>query len=1699
MEKTIKKRKSFIYKTLRFSAWLLVSIVILVVLLLLFIRSPWGQNILVQRAVKYVSNKTHTEVAIEKLFISLDGNILLKGLYLEDQQGDTLVYSKSLELDIPIIPILRGNEISIKNVDWQGLHANIIEEDTSGIFNFQFLIDAFVSESDTKENSVEVTANETTEPIKLTIGNIRLRDFDLYFDGASSGIVDSQVKFEELEIAFDEIDLEKMDFRLKSTYLTDAAIVVNQIPIAKMPEEEDELSLPYLELGKISFKEVKISYTSDSDLNAEVNLGVLRLEVPKVDLKNKEVLVDVVHLKNTDTKIYSYSNSEKPIEIEEESSSESFSWPAYLLDIKEIDLSNNSFEYVVDSAKVKKDIFNPNSLHISDFNFYSKNIFLHKEEAGFQLKQFSFKEASGINLKEFTLDFAVNDKQIYLDKLKLRLNNHRLSGNTKIHYSSLAQLIDKPENARIALNLPDFQIDIRDAFRLDPELRKNEALNALSKRYVKGDLQASGGLSKLELPKAFISWNNTTIQAIATLENLMDIDKLAFDVKEFQATTKKEDLLAFIEEEDLELDLPEDIALVGTAKGNLNNMEANAELTTTQGLARASGHWIYEEEIDFSAEVEIVEYRLNELLQDEAFGALSFNLSSYGSGPDIHHLDVDLDAKLLHFSYQDYQIDSLRLAAVIKEGVGKLTSEYKDRYLDYTLDSDIVLDSISPQANIHFDLKGANLKKLGLTDRDIRATFKLDADFDGKLDSYDVIATIGDGLFIAEDKSYLLGDVLATAHVEQDTTSIWVDNKIARLQLESNATPQHFASSIKTYIMQYFSKSETSIPEGEEPVKMFVKGEINEDPLLNRVLLMKVEKLDTVSIDIDYNEAERKLLAAITAPLINYDGNEIHNLAFQMNAMEEKFDFSLGFDNIKAGVFDLPKTSINGEQQGEELFLNFNATHQDQKLVHLPWVIYGTTKALKLRIPEEDILLNAEKWEVPKDNEVQWTEEGIFFHNFQFTKGKEVVRYSNDLKPIDYDQIGVAFENFNLNEILGYLNPEENLAKGDLNGDLTLIKPLDTPALLADLSITELELLDVDLGVLTMKARSLGLDKYDFKLGLKEGLVDVDLLGGYRTSESSPEMDLNLRINEFKIEALDGLSMGELRDGKGSFSGSFNLSGPLKDIIYDGKIDFADAGFTVNKFNAPFSLDHTSLSVDNKGLYFDNFQLYDEYKNDLIVDGKILTENILEPEFDLKVRSDNFHVINASPDDNEFIYGKAAFDLDMEVKGSLLLPIVSMRATISDDTDITYIMSSANAAIESRDGVVSFVNREDPNAVLTLREETTKLEKISGIDLTAFLKIGKKAKVTIIIDKQTGDNFQAFGDGEFEFAMKPNGTMTLSGVYTIAGGHYQMNLYNLVNRKFELIEGGRVTWLGDLMDADLDVQAKYEVDASASPLMAAVSSGADQATQNRYRQVLPFQVYLNIGGEIMAPEISFSLDMPEDKQGAIGGQVFGRVQQLNQQEEELNRQVFSLLVMNRFFPDAGSDGGQGGLAFIVRNNINDAISDQLNAFSDKLLGKSGIELDFGLESFTDYQGDSPEERTQLDIAAQKKLFDDRLIMRVGSEVDIVGGADSGREATPIIGNVSLEYLLTPNGKYSLRGFRKNTFDNIIDGQLIESGIALIFTQEYNSFPELIEALTKGETKEEKRNRREQRKADKEKKRKEKELKVLEKEAEKRNN
>ncbi len=1660
--------------------WFFGILIILLSLLVLFVRSPWGQQIIVQRAVAYVSEKTQTEVGIEKLFITFDGNLMLKGLFLADKKGDTLVYSKSLEADIPLLPLIRGNSFGIDNLDWEGLRANIIRKDSVEGYNFQFLIDAFVT-----PDTTQVVKDPTSAPMKIILGDMDFRDFNVVFFDSILGI-DSQFIIGGLNLQMKKTDLENMDFRVSEAAISNTKIRYIQAPVPPQPTEDNPL--PFLEVDRLDLKNVFVDYRAYADrMAAELEIGDLFLELQKADLANNTIEIGDFRLRNsivtlfTETEINNLTQEVQEVKQEVTEDIQKFEWPDFRIAISKIDWEGNNLGYFVGENEVRKNVFNPNAIALQNLTLKANNIFLRDKNAGLTLDALTFQEGSGLNLKELTFDLDATDGFLELEDLRVALNANSLQGKAHLEYSSLADFISNPDQSKIALDIPSFLVDLKEIFKFQPGLRNNEYFSALGKKRLSGNVRASGYLSSINIPRMNVRWGTTRISAKGLIQNATSPENLKFNIPHFAVRTQRGDLLQFVSETDLGISLPQEVALDGNAKGNLEDIYAQAILTTSQGIATVDGHFKNDSRIAFDADVEIKEYKLNELLNNEQLGALSLSINTEGSGNDINSLDATLDAKISSFHFRDYAIQDLEITGRIKDGAGDIVSAYKDKNLDIDFNADVLLDSVSPKVGAHLNVKGVNLQAIGLMDRDVRTGLKLDADFEGSEDGFDVISTIGDGVVVYDDKTYLLGDVLATAHIRSDTTSIWIDNKILQLSLESNTDPETFASAVQKHISSYFSKKVVETDTLEDPVNIKILGRIAEAPVLNKVFLVNVNALDTITLAANFDQSERLLAARVTAPRINYGGNELDSLVFSMATDKEKFTFDLGFNGLKAGPLDIPKTKIMGNQKDEKLHLAFTAIHKDSVLINVNSQITGTSEELRFHVKPDSLILDRNEWQTPEDNEIIITRKKVAFNNFEFTRNDEKVNITDKIPGLSLDHAAIGFENFKLSEILNYLNPEEELAKGNLNGNFTLVEPFGKTGILADLMISDLNIMDVDLRKLTVNAESSDGNQYDFNMSLKEGAVDLDLQGDYIASETGGSQDLELWINRFDMQALEGFSMGEIKNADGSFSGQFNVTGTAKDPQYSGNLNFNNAVFTVSKLNAPFTLADETLKLDNSGVYMEGFTVRDTNNNELVLTGNIGTETFVNPTFNLKLNAQNFQLLNATAEDNEMFYGQASFDADATLTGDLSIPKLDARLQVNDNTDITYILPSASVTIEERDGVVLFVNREDPDAILTRTEERT--ATVTGLDITSYLKIGEKAKVTIIIDEETGDNFQVYGDGDFVFTMNPNGRLTLTGFYDIAGGHYEMNLYNLVNRRFELAPSSRVSWSGDPFDAKLDVRALYRVETSASSLMAPITSNSDPSVKGKYRQVLPFIVYLNIDGELERPKISFDLGMPDNEQGAIGGQVYGRVQQVNQQEDELNRQVFSLLVLNRFYPDPGSDGSGGGFASVARDNLNDALSDQLNTFSNKLLGNSGFELDLGLDSYTDYQGETPQERTQLDIAAQKKLFDDRLIVRVGSEVDLQGSS-STNEPTPLIGNVSLEYLLTENGRYRLKGFRQNEFENVIDGQTIVSGIALIFTQEFNKFDELWQALLHGKTKEERRAERERRKEKREAKKEE---------------
>ncbi|MGB3152363.1 MAG: translocation/assembly module TamB domain-containing protein, partial [Maribacter sp.] len=1219
---------------------------------------------------------------------------------------------------------------------------------------------------------------------------------------------------------------------------------------------------------------------------------------------------------------------------------------------------------------------------------------------------------------------------------------------------SLNQALKNPKESSLSAELTDINLVLGEIQKLFPEYASNPYFKALATKSITGNLFAQGNLQKIDNFKTNINWGaETLISANGELTNFTKIDSLTYGINELQFKSTRNDIQRFISSKDLGISIPQKLNVTSTLSGSMKNIRTNTVVRIPEGTAKLDGFLKFDERLKFDALVQIDSLNLGNLLKNNQFGTISFQAKGDGSGTELKNMDAKVTCTVSRFDLNHYSYKAIQLDGNLLNGTGSFAAEIKDPNLNAIVNTTIDLSSDTNNVILSSTLSGADLKRLGFTKNDIKIAADISATYSGTPSNYEIKATIEKAVAVTDNEQYQVEPIALRAHIEDSVTDVSVNSGFLNGELYSNASPIRINKALKQQLEHYFSTvGDTQV---NDSVMAKLKFSIKPTPILDKVFFNGFTDLDSLNIDADFDSKKQLLYGEVKIPKISYAGSSIDSLNILLNGDAKDLRFSAGLGNLTYEPIHLKQTYLEGNLQNKRLVLDFNAKNDSVQVMHINSELVFQKDTLRLHINPKELILNKKQWEIPEENSIVLAESFLALENLELTRNQQKLQVATQVPKMKEDHIGILFENFELQTFLSLFNPDEALAKGQVQGDFILLNPYGATGLVSDIQIDNFRLMQNPLGTLTLDASSQSLSSYDFDLALKEGDAKLRLSGDYVAKETDAELRMELDIQEVKTSVIQGFFKEEISNSKGYLSGSMLVGGTLRKPDYSGIINFTDTGLTLKQFNTVLSVDKETVNIDQEKITFSNFDITDNTKGTLSINGAIMTPTLTNPSFDFSVKADRFRVLDSKKGDNELVYGIASINADLKVEGDLNLPIINGKLKIRDITDLTYVVPQEQLDIQERDGVVIFVNKENAEAILTRNEGQSSNSVFAGMDINTTLEISNEAVFKVILDEKTQDMLQASGEATLSLNIDPNKDIRLSGRLELNSGLYRTSLYNLVSREFQIKKGSNIVWAGDPYDAKLDVTATYEIETSASPLMSSVSGGQDSGVTGTYRQAADFLVYLNVEGQLTEPKLSFALDMPEKEQGSFGGAVYGRIQQLNRQESELNKQVFSLLALNRFYPTTGSDGSSGGALNLARNNVNKVLSSELNAISDKLLGKSGFELGFDLDSFEDYESGTAQSRTQLNINASKKLFNDRLIVTAGSALDVEGSATSEDSATPLIGNVTLEYLLSEEGIYRLKGFRRQEYQNIVDGQLIITGIAFIFNREFNKFSQLF--------------------------------------------
>jgi autotransporter translocation and assembly factor TamB len=524
-------------------------------------------------------------------------------------------------------------------------------------------------------------------------------------------------------------------------------------------------------------------------------------------------------------------------------------------------------------------------------------------------------------------------------------------------------------------------------------------------------------------------------------------------------------------------------------------------------------------------------------------------------------------------------------------------------------------------------------------------------------------------------------------------------------------------------------------------------------------------------------------------------------------------------------------------------------------------------------------------------------------------------------------------------------------------------------------------------------------------------------------------------------------------------TGKFKIFGNISQPNIIGELQFNDIGFKAILLNAKFKSMNDKIVFADNTIAFDNFVIEDEKNNDLIIDGKINNQNYSNLGFDLKVSADNFKAVNSKAKDNDTYYGELFLDNKLQITGTWNNPMVEGNIKINKDTKFTIVLPQDDPSIADREGIVEFIDQDQPllNTTISVDEKISQTE-VKGINATVNIEIDKEAELSIVIDKANGDFLKLKGEAQLTGGMDSSGQTTLTGRYELNEGSYEMN-FNLIKRKFDIKKGSYILWTGEPTAADINITAIYKTETAPINLLNDQLSELTNEERNTYKQKIPFETELKMKGDLMKPSISFNIILP-DGNNSVSGDIITKTQaklaRLREDPDELNKQVFALLLLNRFVgenPFSSESGGTTASSF-ARESASKLLSQQLNNLVADLI--KGFEVDFDLNSSEDYTTGQKENKTELNVGLSKKLLNDRLKVTVGSSFGIEGPEQKDKNAKTIAGDISGEYQLSKDGRYKLRAYRKNLYQVALQGQVIESGIGFIITLDYNKFKELFQ-------------------------------------------
>jgi len=1644
------------------------------VLIYILIQIPAVQNFARKKVVAYLQNKLHTKVEIASLSLTFPKRIILEGVYFEDQKKDTLFSGGKIQVDIALLKLI-NRQVEINYVGLKNINAKIYRNGTDSNFNYQYIIDAFVS------NPKSTSQKDTSGGMKINVNKIDLDNINASFKDTQTGI-DFLVKLGKFTTAFKTFNLDKMIFSLPDIELTNVSgylyqnkpLISNKKDTAGSKPLNMQLGLKNIDVSNISFK-----YRNDvSAMAANLYLGQLSGKVKSIDLSNLNVQLESLLLHNTSASLVLGKSIQSqlvknPIDTLVVTQVNN----PWKVGIDTIDFANNNIAFDDNNAPSLVKGMDYKHLKIDSLKFKGNNFILTPKKDEGNITNAEFKEKSGFNLKQLKTNFTYSNSGAALKNLYIQTDQSVIQDNIIVKYPSIAAITKDMGKLYVDANFSKTDISAKDIFILAPQLQKN--LKGIENSIIHLSTHIKGYLNDLTIPVFEIGGiGKTMIIMSGTIKGLPNIKKTVYDFNITSFQTTKTDIIKLLPAGIIpsNIRLPETMKVSGSFKGLATNFTTDILLQTNKGNASLKGF------LNSTTEMYDLKGSLTNVdvgyitRQDTLAGKVTMTYSAKGKGFKPATMNTNASAHVKAALIKGYNYQNINLTASVHKGFTIIDATIADKNIALHLNGEgIIKDKFASNIKIKLLLDSILMKPLGFATTDLKVHGIIDAHITNTdLNKPEGTIKISDLIVANNGKRYEADTIVITANTTDSVKVIKLNSQIATATLKGNYNIATIGTDAMQVVNKYYSLGLKDSVQSKNQWNL--TASIIPDSLLF-AFLPSLVGTDTIKMKANFDGSAEKLSLLVNAAKVQIGTQILDSLTIFTGNDSNQFNYAATVRTAGSKSFQLQKSSIIGFIANNAATTKLNIKDKDgddkyQLSLKINKEKSGTIRANLL----DSLLLDNDKWTVDSTNFIRYDSTGINVHNFSINKDGQSLtinsKTENSNAPIE-----LSLKDFQIKTLTNLAERDSILINGYINGNVVVKDAMTNPIFTSDIHIDTLTYKNDSVGNISIKVDNETSNTFNAAVAITGNGNDVTLGGKYFTGES--KIDLKLNVNNLNMASIKPFTFGALTQADGSIKGVIALSGTTALPDIKGSLRFENAHITPEATGVKLHLSDEVITVQTHDiLTFNKFTMVDSAGKKAILDGTIHTDDFKTYSFNLNLLANNFQILNVAKKENALYYGKLNMDANIDMKGTLTAPIVNADLKINKLTDITFVLPSSNPEIENREGVVEFVDvyhAKRDSIFKTVLDSLTLYPKLAGMDISGTLESDTSAQITLVIDERSGDALIIRGKANLAGGIDKSGKISLTGNYQLQAGSYQFTL-SLLKRQFLILPESIITWTGDPMSANVDITAEYIANTQPINLLQSELSNLSASDLGKYKNKLPFNVLLKMKGELLKPSITFDIELPAELQPQWPD-VETKLEQIRRDGAELNKQVFALLLLGRFVQENPLENSAEGTSLLgsVKSSVSKILADQLNNLAGSLI--QGVNLNFGINTDDDYTSGTRTSRTDLTVGISKSLLNDRLKVSVGSNFELEGTANTNENASNIAGDVAVDYLLSKDGRYTLRAYRRNEYEGVVEGQVIESGVSFIFTLDFNELKEIFNKKT-AEQKQEQKSIKAQKKMDK---------------------